>query len=80
MNNKMYTVEISNVCAETVYANAPKQAVQYVIKTNQLPYKILSTHDITNSMQVGVKVSLLGGTKESVSYYVLGKVNDWFVD
>lgn len=53
MNNKMYTVEISNVCAETVYANAPKQAVQYVLKTNQLPYKILSTHDITNSMQVG---------------------------
>ena len=45
-----------------------------------MPYKILSTHDITNSMQVGVKVSLLGGTKESVSYYVLEKVNDWFVD
>ena len=76
MNNKMYTVEISNGCSETVYAHAPKQAVQYVIRTTQLPYKILSTHDITNSMQVGVKVSLLGGTKESVSYYVLGKVND----
>lgn len=73
--NKMYTVEISNVCGETVYANTPKQAVQQVLKTNKLPYKILSTHDITNSMQVGVKVSLLGGTKESVSYYVLEKIN-----
>lgn len=74
--NKMYTVEISNVCGETVYANTPKQAVQHVLKTNKLPYKILSTHDITNSMQVGVKVSLLGGTKESVSYYVLEEIND----
>lgn len=75
-NLKMYTVEISNVCGETVYAKTPKQAVNMVIKTKKLPYKLLDTHDIKTSLHIGVKVSLLGGTKESVSYYVLEKVND----
>lgn len=75
-NLKMYTVEISNVCAETVYAKTPKQAVTMIIKTKKLPYRLLDTHDIKTSLQKGVKVSLLGGTKESVSYYVLEKLND----
>lgn len=74
--NKMYTVEISNVCGETVYAKTPKQAVTMIIKTKKLPYRLLDTHDIKTSLQKGVKVSLLGGTKESVSYYVLEEIND----
>lgn len=71
MNNKMYTVEISNVCSETVYCSQPKKALQKVIKERKLPFSVTNSKDITNSNQVGAKVSLLGGQKESITYYII---------
>lgn len=70
----MYTVEISNVCAETVAAHSPKKALEVVVQGKNLPYKILRTKDITNSNQIGAKVCLIGGTRESVTYYILERV------
>lgn len=70
----MYTVEISNVCAETICASSPKKALEQVIKNGNYPFKVLKTKDIKSSNQVGAKVCLMGGQKESISYYILERL------
>jgi len=77
--DKAYTVEVSSkgkgvVCTDPyVYAQNPKDAVVYALKkigynVNRDGIHTASDNDIQH-MQIIAKVCLLGGTRESVSFY-----------
>ncbi len=69
--SRHYTVEIERLCrVSDVEADTPKQALKQVLKEQGICYaSIISIGADTKTQYRKAKVSLLGGIRESISYF-----------
>ena len=69
-NDRMYSVEVlQGPCEAMVYASNPKDAAVQVLRRAGYDVSRQSLADANISGLKPVKVCLLGGTRESITYY-----------
>ena len=68
---KPYGVEIEGIAREVIEARNPKEAIEKVVTKQWLNLKVLTYKEgIVRTNAHVSKVSLLGGVRESVKYYI----------
>ena len=66
---KMYTIEIQNMPSDMIYGGSPKEVLVTYLKNHGVSYKKVIVHKGSSNCKIIAKVCLLGGTRESISYY-----------
>lgn len=68
---KTYTVEIANMPSDMLSAKNPKEALEKYLKKYKIKYKKIQAYEDKYVSQIVAKVCLLGGVRESISYYTV---------